>query len=261
MSENKENQLLDLVNLSGYPLQIGIEERVNQSYQDHKWSIVGREHYWINPASGDEGFIDLILARNNVRMAVECKRVLDRDWIFLVTNLKEFRVSKTKFLCSLIQPTDSDYGWYDVDHTPESFGSPFCIMGREKERSTLENLSGDLLMALESLALEERTIMLSHTMITPVKVLYVPVIVTTAELHICSFQPDSVNIEDGKVSPESEFQKVDFVRFRKGLSTANFDRRKLQSVQDLREANKANERTVFIIQASKFVNFLCRFED
>jgi hypothetical protein len=87
MSEDKEAQLLDLVSKSGYPLQIGIEEMVKETYQNHKWSIVGKEHFWTYPEFKREGFIDLVLSRKNMRMAVECKRVLDKDWIFLVANL------------------------------------------------------------------------------------------------------------------------------------------------------------------------------
>jgi hypothetical protein len=36
MNGDKENQLLDLVNASGYPLQIGIEEEVRKTQSSHK---------------------------------------------------------------------------------------------------------------------------------------------------------------------------------------------------------------------------------
>jgi hypothetical protein len=116
-------------------------------------------------------------------------------------------------------------GW--AHYPPETYESPFCIMCREKDRPTLENLSSDLLMSLESLAMEDRTIMLLHTLAPAIQIAYVPVIVTTAELHICSFHPGDVNIDDGKVSPSGKYEKGDFIRFRKGLSTANFNCRQI----------------------------------
>jgi hypothetical protein len=133
-------------------------------------------------------------------------------------------------------------------------------MGKEKDRPTLEALSSDLIMALESMALEERKIILSHLTTGSSYITYLPIIVTTAELYRCFVNPGDVNIEDGTVSPQSKFEKVDFIRFRKGLSTVNLDSRKLEEVHDLREANKANERSVCVIHASKFVDFLCQFD-
>jgi len=259
MSDNNGNELLELVNLSGYPLQIGLEYAVKQTYQMHQWSVVGREHFWASPELKKEGFIDIILSRYNLRMVVECKRVLDQDWIFLVTDRKKFNVRKSKLLRSNINSSNSNYEWLDFNLLPETFESPFCIMGRDRDRPSIEKLSSDLLMSVESLANEEISIMQFHPPVSAVELGYVPVIVTTAELHTCIFNPSDVNIDDGKVSTTSKFERVEIVRFRKGLSTANLD--SLQLAHDLGESNKANERTVYIIHAGKFVDFLCKFQD
>jgi hypothetical protein len=42
---------------------------------------------------------------------------------------------------------------------------------------------------------------------------------------------------------------LDYLRFRKGFSNASFNN--MQSAQDLKELNKLDEQTVFIIQANK----------
>jgi hypothetical protein len=257
MNENKEGQLLDLVNSSGYPLQIGIEELVKQTSRIHQWLVVGREHFWRNTELKQEGFIDLILSKNNLRMLVECKRVLDKDWIFLVTDIKEYQRYKAKLLRSLVKSVDSYYEWVDIDCGPRSLESQFCIMGREKDRPSLEKLSSDLLLAMDSLAIEESAIRLSNPIADPIQTAYIPVIITTADLQICSFHPSEVNLDDGKVSTASNFTKLDYIRFRKGLSTANFNN--LQTVRDLKESNKQNERTVFVVKASKLVDFLIGF--
>jgi hypothetical protein len=259
MSEIKDNELLELVNSSGYPLQIGIENAVKQSFQTHKWSIVGREHFWKSPELKREGFIDLVLSRSHLRLAVECKRILDKDWIFLVFDQNKIQVKNSKLLWTNITPSNSTYEWSDFDLLPDTCESPFCIMGKEKDRPSLENLSSDLLMSLENLAKEEISIMHSNKLESPIKIGYIPVVVTTADLHICVFDPGDVNIDDGKVLPTSKFEKVDLIRFRKGLSTANLEN--LYTISDLKGSNKANERTVYIIHASKFVDFLNKFDD
>jgi hypothetical protein len=257
MNENIENPLLELVNSSGYPLQIGIENIVKQSSKIQPWSVIGREHFWRNKESNKEGFIDLILSFNNIRMVIECKRVLEKDWIFLVTDLRKYNALKVKLLNSLIQPSDSNYEWVDIDYDPRTIESQFCIMGREKDRPSLEKLSSDLILAMESLAIEERSIILSDNPAESTNILYVPVIITTATLHMCSFHPDDINLDDGKVSI-SKFEELDLVRFRKGLSTASLNN--IKTAHDIKELNKLNEQTVFVIQANKFLSFLSKFD-
>jgi hypothetical protein len=226
----------------------------------HKWHIVGREHYWKDKLLNSEGFIDIVLSRNTMRMVVECKRVLDKDWIFLVTDKRDWRVSKVKFLISHIQKIGTTLEWDDIDYLPESYESPFCILGKEKDRPTLERYSSDTLIAMKSLAVEESNIISSQTRVSDTNITYVPVIVTTADLHICLFHPSDVSIENGKVSPDSKFEKVDYIRFRKGLAT-DLEYQTIPTVQNLRDANKENERTVFVIQANKLVGFLRSFEN
>jgi hypothetical protein len=259
MNDNKENQLLELVNSSGYPLQIGIEKLIQQTCPNHHWLIVGREHYWRNNKIDKEGFIDLILHRNNLRMVIECKRVLDKDWIFLVADTQQPTAYKVKLLYSSIQYENPNYVWKDFDLCPVTYESQFCILGKEKDRPSLESVSSDLLLATESLAIEEESILLPRNISNSLYITYIPIIITTANLHICSFQPSNVSMKDGKVPPDSKFVNVDFVRFRKGLATASIDN--LKDVQDLHESNKLNERTIFIVSANKILNFFQQFED
>jgi hypothetical protein len=256
MEVNQENTLLDLVNLSGYPLQIGIENMISQSSQSHPWKVTAREHYWRNDELKKEGFIDLLLSWGSARMVIECKRMLDRDWIFLITDIKKYNRNDVRLLETFITQSSSSYEWKDVEYGPSSFESQFCIMGRERDRPSLESLSSELLMSIDSLANEEKSITLSYPNPSPARRAYIPVIITTANLHVCTFHPNDINLDEGRVTTSS-FENVEYIRFRKGLSTADINN--IQSANDIRELNKLNERTVFVIQANKFVTFLSKY--
>jgi hypothetical protein len=76
-------KLEKLVNDSGFPLQLRIEEEVRSS--QGSWSVEFHEHPWReNAPAGKEHFLDLILKSGSVRLAVECKRTQnDASWVFL----------------------------------------------------------------------------------------------------------------------------------------------------------------------------------
>ena len=49
----------DIVNESGYPLQLRIERWIEETGQQHRWWVAAREHRWVNSETGDEGYIDV----------------------------------------------------------------------------------------------------------------------------------------------------------------------------------------------------------
>lgn len=76
---------LKLINSSGFPLQLGLEEKIRQGANVHGWSVLSTEHPWKNTNTGSDDFIDMILKDSSgaLRMVVECKRVKEHDWFFL----------------------------------------------------------------------------------------------------------------------------------------------------------------------------------
>jgi hypothetical protein len=38
----------DIVNNSGYPLQIRLEKWIEETWQQHKWRVLVKEHRWVN---------------------------------------------------------------------------------------------------------------------------------------------------------------------------------------------------------------------
>ena len=45
----------DVVNNSGYPLQLRLEEWIEETRQNHKWQVLVREHRWVNTETKDRG--------------------------------------------------------------------------------------------------------------------------------------------------------------------------------------------------------------
>ncbi|CAN2041736.1 hypothetical protein GMMP15_570013 [Candidatus Magnetomoraceae bacterium gMMP-15] len=88
--------------------------------------------------------------------------------------------------------------------------------------------------------------------------IYLNVIVTTAQLKLCTFSPESVSIDNGLIS-NAQFKTVPYLRFRKSLST--------KSVEDLNlseltyyNLTQAKENTIFVVNSNSIMDFLNKFE-
>ena len=79
-----DQKLIDAVNRSGFPLQIKTAALVEQFVERHGWRVRYSEHSW--RSANDDGFIDLVLEDRHGTgvLVVECKRVLNASWVFLV---------------------------------------------------------------------------------------------------------------------------------------------------------------------------------
>src|SRR5688500_9764921 len=78
-----DEKLLDVVNQSGFPLQIAVEHLVRNT--SGPWRVAYTEHAWRSRDDGAEGFIDLVLASTaqSVYLTVECKKAASAVWLFL----------------------------------------------------------------------------------------------------------------------------------------------------------------------------------
>jgi hypothetical protein len=254
----------DVVNDSGYPLQIRLEQLIEETRENHKWKVLVREHRWVNAETKDEGYIDLILEQSswNLKLVVECKRIVG-SWTFLLPMVEPFKIPEVMALsgdCGTFGNT-----WSKFRIFPESHEAAFCVMetGGKKDSRTLEKLAGELLLSLEYLAIEEAELAKSfHGGPIPPsdadRIIYLPIIVTTAVLQTSSFSPLKVDIKNGKVT-ESAVAPIEFIRFRKNLAT-NISYKK-PMMRTLRELNRENDRTVFVVRAESFIEFLSMIRD
>ncbi len=248
----------DIIDNSGYPLQIHIEDWIKKTLNQHKWRVLAKEHRWVNMSSNDEGYIDLILEHNsyNLRLVVECKRI-SGNWIFLLPTEQVNQKRDTRILSFDLQTFK--FLWSKTALDPMSNEASFCIMETDgkKDSRTLEKLAGELLLSLEYLAIEESELMkkqAQNSQQRPGYMIYIPIVVTTAALQIATFDPSNFDIKNGKMIDASIPSSIEYIRFQKNLATSiDYEKPLLNS---LKEANRENDRTVFIVSAESFIKFL-----
>jgi hypothetical protein len=135
---------------------------------------------------------------------------------------------------------------------PESPESEFCIIRGhgENTESVLERLARHVLSSTEALALEEMGL---RRYSTQDKLgLFVPIIVTSADLKTSKCEPKNISLSDGTIS-DPEFETVPWVRFRKSLSTFNGDK---STFTELNKISEKEQRSIFVINSMHLSNFL-----
>jgi len=258
MPETKK-PLLDLVNASGFLFQLRIEQEIKSTDLKGIWEISAREHRWYDSQEGSEGFIDLVLTQTGFsRMILECKRVTDANWIFLIPDDKN-KIRRAQIKWTMRNSSNEFIAeWHDFNVMPVSPEATFCIVRGQGEKDTpmLERLSSLVLRSLESLANEE----LSYTNLANQNpYLYFPIIVTNATLHVCRFDPAKINISTGQIHEvdDVDFETVSCVRFRKSFSSTMMSSK---SQRDLEATNRSNERTIFVINSEKLTETLRKWD-
>lgn len=248
------DDLRKIANASGFMFQLAVEHAVRSSRNRRKWRPTAREIPWFDQDTTEQRFADLLLVRGSRdRLVVECKRTKDADWVFLApASVPE----RTKYITTQwIQnhpSTGPRGGWTALEWTPESPVAEFCaIRGTgEGNVSLLERIGAPLARAAEYLAdaeLEEYKKAGAEGFC-----IFVPVIVTTAKLHVCRFQEEQVSLLDGKLpEADGEFEEVPLVRFTKSLSAVTSDATAGASLG--RRMSQAM-RTVLVINSERLVD-------
>lgn len=111
-----------------------------------------------------------------------------------------------------------------------------------------------MVYSTESLAFEDKAL---NVDVEDERHVYFNLIVTTATLQLCSFEPSDVSIKDGTVE-EPAFQEVPYIRFRKQLSPT-YNLLEACNVSGQSRA-RAKENTVFVVNSEHLVEFLIDFE-
>lgn len=255
---------LKIVNNSGFPFQIRVQEEVKKYTKQHGWLVYGDEHLWRAPTSSKEGFIDLVIKRESTRMAIECKRVGGDDprWLFLAPKGTSGQGGNNAYILwgHKKQLKASYFGWNEFYAGPSCFMASHCTnRGRDHNQEPfLEKIASELAISLESLAEEEMQIIAKFGR-RERSFYYIPTIVTTAALDVCEFQPDDVDLSTGQLNEDNvTFTNVKYVRFHKSLGTQYTSHK---SISDLKEANIEGQRTIYIVNALHLNDFLESFEE
>lgn len=268
---NQEN-ILKQINKSGFPFQLRVEHEIRLTQKEHNWSVASREHPWTSVDKAASGFIDIVLKHDQFstfRLVIECKRIKADDarqlrWVFLIPDKESGPTALASCFEIEGQNKQNQEGelewsdiriWDNVRLTPTSLQSEFCILQSDEQRRQpiLESLATEVLESIEGLAEEEVNIEKSVGQPTHARLFIFPAIVTNAEIAVCHFDPARIKITDGTLDAgDVEITSVPFIRFRKSLATSF----PLGTFYYLEAANKARERTVFIVNAASLPEFL-----
>lgn len=261
MNRSNEHTLLKLANSAGYLLQLGLARSIADAGAGFPWRLASQEHAWQHE-SGQEGVIDLVLQHKQyvvVRLVVECKRVTDGQWLFLVPQDAAAEVQAQRCLWVHTVPGQLDLsGWDDLFMKPYSGQSQFCVIrGTGDNREPyLERIVRSLLLSVEALAAQEASMRDARRW--QELFIYVPVVVTTADLVVGRFDSHAVALDSGTLRQEdASFSTVPFLRFRKSLVTAD---PKVAAARDLEAADAASIRGSFVVNASHLLSFLRTFD-
>jgi hypothetical protein len=252
--------LCDLLNRSGIPFQLAVEHKIRTIGPHYGVNVVGREVPWAN------GFVDVVAEKYvtgeafKILFVFECKRVDDKPWVFVPSKNQgdnEGRCRLEWFNRKAPVPPRPSPGhsrvfcaeWHMCEGSPES---EFCIVQKGTPIGSLEAVCRELLSACHHLLADEE---ITHKGEVPV---VVPVVITTAKLHICQFDPAVIAPETGKLNvSDGQYVEADFVRFRKSLVTERSRSESYISPDMVLESWAADrERTVFVLTPSALERFL-----
>lgn len=247
----QRNTPLELLNASGFAFQLAVEASVPKSGDsDERWLIERREYPWKTDAGS--GYIDVVLSRGNLFVAIECKRTKEATWLFLIPELEQLSRTHAKVRWTNSVPHRRQLAdWGDVQVRPPSPEAEFCsIRGTgEKDAPLLERIGGTLTESIEGLSCD----LLAIDAGSRRSRIILPVIVTNASLKLAQFVPSEVDLSSGNVG-NVEFKDVDHLRFRKSLSIGTIPD-DLDGAR-LRDLARSSERTIFVVNASKFPTWL-----
>lgn len=260
-----------VANASGYPLEAAIEAIAKKWEGVTQWYVLRREHPWRHPETFEVRFVDLVLGGQQTddhdgslyrrRFVIECKRV-EGYWVFQVPVNDADQSNDLRVLAAHPRnpPTPS---WRRVRSGPQAFRSDSCALSTKKgiasdplDRRTLEGWASELIWASHALAIQEHESLLKSS--SPVvAALYYPLILTTASLHVLTFDPEKVDLLTGHVEPPpgSTSANVDWVRFSKDLGFEPLGPDPLSPVAP----HARSQQGAWVVRASAFRSFLDQF--
>jgi hypothetical protein len=252
--DSSRESLTKLLNASGFAFQLAVEDAAAKVGGDFPWKVTRREHPWKTDLG--DGFIDLVLTRGAVNLAVECKRTRDGMWVFIVSNDGDVSRSHAKICWANTAPHRKPLSdWGDIQIYPTSPESDFCVVRGSGERDSpmLERLGSLVAESATGLASDILTIREGYDRTE----IIVPVVVTSARLFVTRLDPTRVDLATGDAA-DLEFIEVPHVRFRKSLSLQRSD----DFIEPERIADLAygSERTIFIVNSLHLAEWLRAFQ-
>lgn len=244
MPGDVSEEVKSVLSHSGFPLQMRVRSEIEDHTSEHEFSVIASDFRWTYRE--ETGFVDLVLTKGVYVLVLECKRV-GKPWVFLVPEKDASDVSRAT--CLWTGPREQkpgQRGHAGIDFEPVSYEAEFCAISGSTDRreNMIERVASTLVRACESVYTQQMNSKLGQAV--TFRAVYVPVIVTTADLHVAS---GDASLEDG-VMRDPRSDPVEVVRLRKSLGQP------WENIEDLRDANEQSQRTVFVVRARAIVEFL-----
>lgn len=247
-------QILHLINDSGDPLQLALQEVV-----ESQWPAVRAlpELHWHNEARNVEGWLDLLIPHDRKRFLISVKRLLETDWAFLDTEEGATETTEAR-LYSFGLKRDGIGFWQKVRVSPSSRHGLFMAMpgSRDRQNRLLEAEARMLLAAVEALSQTEERLPQPQWPPYPTR-LYIPVIATTARLHSYALARGQVDLATGKAAPGGlQGTSVSVVRMTKAFLVPG----DTSEIKSLAQLALEQLRTVFVVEAPHLTEFIRCFD-
>lgn len=250
---------LGILNAAGFAFQLAVEDIVIRSADRHQWKITSREHGW-RDEDDNPRFIDLVLTKGSTHLVIECKRHREAHWVFLVPDPPERRQAEPRrhFRARYLKNRDTSDGpravsdLSDFQLDPRSWESSFCAVqgGSDRDQQMLDRICAELTRSADALLSQQlkvhgrgdlRNLILRDNAVW----IAVPVIVTTASLSVCRFDPAAVSASSGELqAKDARFEQIQAIRYRK-----SFDAPQSTQGSELDELEPRAQRTLCIVGA------------
>ena len=228
---------------SGFPFQTAIAELVQEV---SSCKLIAQEFPWKDDT--DVGFLDLVITKHNLIVAIECKKTQKDVFTFLQTG-DAGKVIRAQCLY-LSQIRDSsmrdELFCSDWEIKPSSLESMFCVVSTSATGKDQRMLEKDAQLLIRGADAFGRFVKQNPRELERPERAIVPIIVTNGKLFAARYHPKDVSLEIGQLpaTPAPEIRQIQRIRFRKTFtySAAPVDR------------------TVFVVAASSLKDFLSDLE-
>jgi hypothetical protein len=145
--------------------------------------------------------------------------------------------------------------WCDVWIAPRSPVAQYCVVRKNNQRTQelLEKTAAEVVRATEAVA--QQNVDIHRQQRARLSGVYVPVIVTTARLSVCDFDPSRFDPAAGEI-PGGDFNEVGMVRFAKSFSHPT----SYGNAAQLEDVAAMSGHSVLIVQSQFFPEFLMRWQ-
>lgn len=262
----------DRAGASGIPLQRHLAELVNQSHDARAQTHPQDRQLWrveVEELPSGDGFLDMVLICRTegnapIRMAVEVKRFYDADearpmrLLFLAPRQDARYVNSGPVLP--YRDPERTKGRTDLPHrlfagefyaTLTCPAAEHCIFEERRGNAGMDTIARELLAQMEALSLEQ----VAHNE----RYAFVPVLVTNAELRL--LRVGEVDLTSGAItSGDENGEAVNWLRYEKTLSRSGREPVASQGSKNFTDWAAERVRTVYVVRAQHFIEFLRRFQ-